>query len=150
MDLIKNAEVYQTFPVALGSGEKGPKSQRGDRKTPQGHYQVSDKRTQSQFHLFIEISYPNKEDQRRAELLGVDPGDNIGIHGMPNDMGAYFEEKNWPKFIVNWIRSIQDSEKLAALINRFNWTAGCIAVSNDQIEKIDKEVSIGTPVIIVP
>jgi murein L,D-transpeptidase YafK len=116
----------QTYRVSLGS-TSGPKEQVGDRKTPEGLYVIDAKNSASQFHRAFHISYPNAQDRQRAQKLGKDPGGDIEIHGQKNSLA--------------WIGS---------LARYFDWTAGCIALSNNEIDAIWSIVPIGTPVLIEP
>ena len=116
----------QSYKVSLGSGS-GPKQQAGDRKTPEGLYVVDAKNASSKFHHAFHLSYPNVQDVARAKKLGVDPGGDIEIHGQMNSL--------------TW---------LGPMARHFNWTAGCIALTNDEIDAIWPIVPIGTPVEIEP
>lgn len=110
----------QSFDVSLGFSPVGHKSREGDGKTPVGSYVIDRKNPQSQFHLSLGISYPNEEDVRSARSRGVDPGGDIFIHGQPN-------------------RS-RDRQK------RGDWTYGCIAVTNEEMDLLFNAVSVGTPI----
>jgi len=116
----------QAYKVSLGS-TSGPKQQAGDRKTPEGSYMIDRKIEQSQFHRAFHISYPSPQDRERAQKLHQDPGGDIEIHGQRNSLG--------------WIGS---------LARHFDWTAGCIALTNDEIDAIWPLVPVGTPIEIDP
>jgi murein L,D-transpeptidase YafK len=116
----------QSYRVSLGSGS-GPKQQAGDRRTPEGLYVIDAKNPTSRFHRAFHISYPNAQDRQRAQKLGKDPGGNIEIHGQLNSLA--------------W---------LGTLSRHFDWTAGCIALTNDEIDEIRPIVQVGTPVEIRP
>jgi murein L,D-transpeptidase YafK len=127
LTLLRHGRVLKTYKVALGSDPVGPKTREGDGKTPEGQYRISEKNEHSQFHLSLRISYPNEADRQRAKKLGVNPGGDIFIHGLPPQwawLGAAHREKDW--------------------------TAGCIAVTNAEIEEIWASVPVGTPVEIKP
>ncbi len=128
MHLMQNGKVLKTYYVALGGNPVGHKRQRGDRRTPEGEYIIDLRRPESRFSLALRISYPGPADRQYAALRGVDPGDDIYIHGEP--AGG-----------VNPAR-------LAAL--GADWTDGCIAVSNAQMREIWAMVRVGTPVEIRP
>jgi len=118
--------INKRFPVAeyqidLGFDPLGHKQAEGDGRTPEGIYWVDRKNPRSSFHLSVGINYPNAQDIAKAEAMGVDPGGDIFIHGRPN--GA---------------RDEGDPD----------WTAGCIAVTNAEIEQIFVSVALGTPVTI--
>jgi murein L,D-transpeptidase YafK len=116
----------QSYKVSLGSSS-GPKQQAGDRKTPEGVYVVDAKNSASKFHHAFHLSYPNSADGPRAQKLGKDPGGDIEIHGQMNSLA--------------WIGS---------LARHFDWTAGCIALTNDEIDTIWPLVPVGTQVQIEP
>lgn len=119
--------VLKTYKIALGSNSVGPKTRQGDHRTPEGVYRIDSRNAHSRYHLALHVSYPSKEDLARAQKLGVSPGGDIMIHGLP-DAYAY----------------------LGALHTKYDWTDGCIAVSNPEIEEIWKLVPIGTPIEIKP
>ncbi|MFP3980204.1 MAG: murein L,D-transpeptidase family protein [Desulfobacterales bacterium] len=125
--LIKNEKVIGKYSVAFGGNPKGHKKQEGDERTPEGEYVLDYKQEDSDSYKSIHISYPDKQDKKRAEEAGVDPGGFIMIHGQNNGFG-------W----LSW------------LTQRFNWTEGCIAVSNGDMDEIWKAVDPGTPIEIKP
>ena len=127
MTLYSGDKVVQQYKVALGRGSKGPKERQGDHKTPEGRYVIDSKNDHSRFHMALRISYPNAADRVRAAKNHVDPGGMIEIHGLP----SYFA----------FVGSLQSS---------IDWTDGCIAVSNAEIEEIWKMVQVGTKVDILP
>jgi murein L,D-transpeptidase YafK len=127
MTLTRGGEMLKTYRIALGSSPVGDKEKQGDGRTPEGRYRISLKNPQSQFHLSLKISYPDRADREAARRAGVDPGGDIFIHGTPGTSGA-------PD----------------ALVLRRDWTLGCIAVSNDEIEEIWRLVDVGTKVEIRP
>jgi murein L,D-transpeptidase YafK len=125
--LLRQGQVLKTYKVALGTEPQGPKTQRGDNRTPEGVYTIDSRNAHSQFHLSLHISYPNTEDRARASKLGVNPGGDIFIHGLP------------PAFAY-----------LGPLHRQRDWTLGCIAVTDSEIEEIWSMVPIGTTVEIKP
>jgi murein L,D-transpeptidase YafK len=127
MTLLSGSKVLKTYKVSLGSVPVGPKRIEGDHKTPEGSYVIDAKNAHSQFHLSLHISYPSPADQQRARSLGARPGGAIMIHGLARPF-AY----------------------LGPLHRQTDWTDGCIAVTNGEIEEIWKMVSIGTRVEIRP
>jgi hypothetical protein len=127
MTLMSGGNVLKTYKVALSAHSVGPKERVGDDKTPEGLYTVDWKNAQSKFHLALHISYPNAADRERAKKHGVDPGGEIEIHGL----GAKF----------GWV---------GALHRQTDWTAGCIAVTNEGIDEIWRLVPVGTIVEIRP
>jgi murein L,D-transpeptidase YafK len=125
--LIAGNKILHSFPVVFGANPKGHKVREGDERTPEGNYILDYKNGNSSFYKSIHISYPNKRDKARAAALGVPPGGDIMIHGQRNDLA--------------W---------LAPITERFNWTDGCIAVRNQEMDIIWSAVEVGTPIIINP
>lgn len=125
--LMNEGHVFARYPIALGSNPLGHKRKRGDGRTPEGRYVLDWRNDESSFYRSIHISYPAPRDRRRAATKGVDPGDAIMIHGLPDKyrwMGPH--------------HTVAD------------WTNGCIAVTNAQIDRIWKRVPDGTPILIHP
>ena len=104
-----------------------PKTYKGDNRTPEGFYTIDGRNPGSHYHRSIHVSYPNAQDRARAKKLGKDPGGDIFIHGLPNGQG--------------WIGK-------AHVLH--DWTLGCIAVTDEEIEEIWKLVPNGTVVEIRP
>lgn len=125
--LISNGEVIKTYKIALGGNPNGPKERQGDNKTPEGTYFIDSRNKDSQYRLSLRISYPNERDQKRAKDLGVSPGGDIMIHGIKNGL--------------SWVG---DSHA------EVDWTKGCIAVTDEEIEEIEKLAPVGTTVEIRP
>ena len=127
MFLLSNGKSFKEYHVVFGENPKGHKQQEGDERTPEGKYVLDYKKEDSSFYKAIHISYPNEEDKKKAEELGVSPGGLIMIHGQKNGFG--------------W---------LSSLAQNFNWTNGCIAVTNTEMDEIWKSVKIGTTIEIQP
>ena len=127
MILLRDGKPLKTYKVALSTVPVGAKEREGDHKVPEGPYIVDAKNPHSQFHLALHVSYPNAADRERARKLGVRPGGNIEIHGL----GSKFA----------WVGSLH---------RQVDWTDGCIAVNNSEINEIWPLVSVGTPVEIRP
>ncbi len=125
MQLLKDGEVLREYKVSLGANPKGPKTRRGDGKTPEGEYVIEGRIANSAFHRALRISYPNIWDLFRAYERGVKPGGNVMIHGLPKGINNKYRMKP-------------------------DWTKGCIAVSNEEIEEIWELVPDGTPIEIRP
>lgn len=125
--LLRGSQPVKTYQVALGSAPKGPKRFEGDQRTPEGVYAIDFRNADSGFHRALRISYPNEADRVRALEAGVDPGGQIMIHGLKNGQG--------------WL----GRRHLGG-----DWTDGCIAVTNEEIEEIWSLVELGTPVEIRP
>lgn len=127
LTLYSDGYAVRTYRVALGKQPAGDKVSRGDGKTPEGVYHVDFKNPQSKYHMALHISYPDVAHARRAAALGVSPGGDIMIHGLPD---AY--------------------AKIGALHRQQDWTEGCVAVTDAEIEEIFRAVPDGTPILIVP
>lgn len=127
MSLLSGPEVLKNYTVALGGQPVGAKDRQGDHKTPEGIYSVDGKIPTSQFHKALHLSYPSDADRERARKLGVSPGGDVEIHGLGAKWG--------------WIGS---RHRLT------DWTDGCIAVTNEEIDEIYPLVRIGTMVEIRP
>ncbi len=127
MLLMKNGTVLKKYRVAIGRNPVGPKIRLGDGRTPEGAYILDRRNPNSRFHRSIHISYPNADDLERARENGVAPGRAIMIHGLPKDY-----------------------EDVGELHTVTNWTRGCIAVTNAEIDEIWSLVADGTPIEIKP
>ena len=125
MYLLHNDKVLKSYDIALGFAPVGHKQFEGDGKTPEGQYFISHKNPDSQYHLSLGISYPNPTDIAFAKAEGKSPGGDIFIHGQPN--------------------ALPDGLKVKG-----DWTAGCIALTNPEIEEIFANAAIGTEVEIRP
>ncbi|MGO2278489.1 MULTISPECIES: L,D-transpeptidase family protein [unclassified Psychrobacter] len=126
LQLMSHGKVIRSYRIALGDSPAGHKQQEGDQRTPVGVYTLDYKNENSIAHRSIHISYPNTEDKARATSLGVSPGGDIMIHGQMNGFGH-----------LGWLNQQRD------------WTDGCIAVTNDEMDTIMAAVTIGTPIEIV-
>lgn len=120
--LVRERMALAGFPIRLGFQPVGHKQAEGDGRTPEGLYFIDRKNPNSSFHLSLGLDYPNEQDIARAETLGVDPGGDIFIHGLPSTPYDATDP---------------------------DWTAGCIAVRNREIEEIYGRVPVGTPVMIL-
>jgi murein L,D-transpeptidase YafK len=127
LTLFRQGKPTKTYRVALGRRPVGKKTKEGDCRTPEGCYIIDYCNADSRFHRALHISYPNEEDKRQAALRGVSPGCDIMIHGLMNGMG--------------WIGKRH--------LKR-DWTQGCIAVTNKEMDEIWRMASVGTKVEIVP
>ncbi len=121
MYLLQGGQVLRTYHVALGAHPQGHKQREGDERTPEGRYVLDYKKEDSSFHRAMHISYPNEADKLSARQRGESPGGFIMVHGQPAKLG--------------W---------LSLLTQRFNWTDGCIALSNEEMDEIMALVDVGT------
>lgn len=127
MNAYSQGKLMKTYNISIGQNPKGDKEFEGDKKTPEGEYTINDKNPLSAFHKNLGISYPNNLDIAAAKIKKLRPGGEIKIHGLKNGIG----------FIGKFHR-ITD------------WTAGCIAVTDQEIDELYENVEIGTPIIIKP
>ncbi len=125
--LIANGKTLKTYGVALGGSPNGPKTREGDHKTPEGMYFLDRRNPKSRFYRSIHVSYPDAKDRARAQQLGVPPGGDIMIHGLPNGY-----------------RWVGNAHRL------HDWTDGCIAVTDKEMDEIWRAVPDGTPIEIRP
>lgn len=127
LTLIKSGVNVARYQIALGRNPVGDKERRGDMRTPEGLYTIDARVERSKYHLALRISYPSADDIDHANSLGVSPGGDIMIHGLPNGRGS-----------------------VGAAHREFDWTEGCIAVTNEEIEEIWRAVPLGTVIEIRP
>jgi len=127
MLLLRGDRILRDYPVALGRSPRGPKRRNGDGRTPEGRYVLDSRSQSSRFHRSIHISYPNQGDLEFARRAGIAPGGNVMIHGLPNG-GSWVGEEH----------------------RGFDWTNGCIGVTDDEMEEIWELVDDGTPIEIRP
>lgn len=127
LTLFANDKAIRTYSVALGRSPVGPKLTKGDHRTPEGTYMIDARNPDSRYHLSLHISYPNEIDREVAAMAGVVSGGSIMIHGTG-------EEYEW----MGRFHTVND------------WTDGCIAVTNEEIEEIWQLVPDGTPIKIRP
>ena len=127
LTVYSNGEALKTYTISLGEMPIGKKEFEGDNKTPEGIYTINDRNPNSDYHLNLAVSYPNELDSLHAKQFGKSAGGEIKIHGLPNGYG----------FIGKF--------------HRFkDWTAGCIALTNPEIEELFYNVPMGTEIQIVP
>ncbi len=127
LDLFHGTELIRTYSVSLGRTPTGPKQQAGDGRTPEGTYRLDYRKADSSFHRALHISYPSPADVASATARGVGAGGLVMIHGMRNHFG----------WIGRGHRAI-------------DWTDGCVAVTDREIEEIWRIVPDGTPITIQP
>lgn len=113
LTLLRQGVALAQYQIALGGAPEGHKTREGDQRTPEGIYQLDWRNPNSVAHLSLHVSYPDAADRAAAEAEGVDPGGNIMIHGLPNGWGF-----------------------LGGLHRRFDWTDGCIGVTNEEMRDI--------------
>ena len=120
MTLLRDGRIVKSYRILLGDAPAGHKRQQGDERTPEGRYRITFRNDKSRFHLSLRVPYPNEADRRQARARGVDPGGDIMIHG--GTPPGYSRD----------------------------WTDGCIALSDAQIEEVWRLVPVGTPITISP
>lgn len=127
MLVFNNGSLVKTYSVSLGPSPEGDKEYEGDGKTPEGLYFINGKNPNSIYHKNLGVSYPNAEDIAHATAIGKHTGGDIKIHGLPQGYEGFRR-----KYLAK------------------DWTAGCIAVSNKEIDELYEAVKIGTPLLITP
>lgn len=125
MYLIKEGEIVKSFKIALGANPQGYKQQEGDEKTPEGTYVLDYKNEKSSFYRSMHISYPNAVDIENAKKAGVNPGGQIMVHGQKNGFSG-----------------------LSFLSQNFDWTNGCIAITNAEMDEFMSLVDVNTKISI--
>ena len=125
LTVFRNGSALRSYDIALGFAPDGDKTVEGDGKTPEGTFTINRRNSNSAYHLSLGIDYPQADDIARASAAGASPGGDIFFHGQPNGL-----------------------ERPAVLPG--DWTAGCIALANNQIEELWRITPIGTKVIILP
>ena len=127
LQLLSHGTVIKSYKVALGGDPIGPKARQGDHKTPEGIYVLDSRNAHSQFYKSIHISYPTAQQRASARKQGFSPGGDVFVHGLPNGYG-----------FVGASHRLKD------------WTDGCIAVTNEELDEIWRAVPDGTPIEIRP
>lgn len=127
LELVRRGEILARYSISLGPAPTGRKEREGDGRSPEGTYALDSRNPASAFHLALHVSYPNDTDRHRAAEKLWNPGGMIMVHGLPNRLPF-----------------------LGRLHRLLDWTNGCIAVTNAEIEQIWKAVDNGTPIEIRP
>nr|WP_049763917.1 L,D-transpeptidase family protein [Shewanella halifaxensis] len=127
MTLLRQGKVFKKYRIAMGDNPVGHKLTEGDQRTPEGRYLLDYKKSDSAYYRAIHISYPNDEDRLRADALGISPGGQIMIHGENPNSSLSPEEAQM-----------------------YNWTDGCIAVTNAEMDELWRAIDEGTPIEIWP
>ena len=127
LQLLSQGKVIKTYKVALGADPVGPKTRQGDHKTPEGEYVLDSRNAHSKYYRSIHISYPSARDRAAARQTGRSPGGDVFVHGLPNGYGY-----------VGAAHHLKD------------WTDGCVAVTNQEMDEIWLAVADGTPIEIRP
>lgn len=127
LTLFYHGEIVRTYDVALGKNPVGDKIGRGDGRTPEGLYYIEGRNPQSKYHLALRISYPDASHRVAAAKRGLAPGGDIMIHGLPKAFAT-----------------------VGALHRQQDWTEGCVAVTNEEIEEIWRAVPNGARILIKP
>jgi len=127
MDVYSGDQIIKTYKISLGGDPVGDKEFEGDKRTPEGQYSINDKNQNSGFHKNLGISYPSETDIQEAKKKNLQPGGDIKIHGIRNGFGF-----------------------IGRLHRMFDWTAGCVALTDDEVDELYNRVEIGTPILILP
>jgi len=127
LQLTRDGRVLKEYKIALGESPVGPKTQQGDHKTPEGQYVLDSRNSKSQFYKSLHISYPTSDQRMAARQRGLSPGGDVFVHGLPNGY-----------------RAIGAAHRLR------DWTDGCIAVTDEEMDEIWLAVPPGTPIEIRP
>lgn len=131
LELVSHDQIIRTYPMRLGFDPLGHKKQEGDGKTPEGRYSLDWRNPNSAFYKSFHISYPNEQDKAQAKARGVSPGGDVMIHGSTTS-----KIKNLPE-MMNYLP-------------QKDWTFGCIAIRNVDIDELWTLVDDHTPIIIYP
>jgi murein L,D-transpeptidase YafK len=127
LDLYRNDVLLKRYSISLGLQPVGAKQREGDRRTPEGRYHIDFRKADSGYHRALHISYPSREDRMRAAREGVAPGGAVMIHGMRNGFGWIGRAHRW-----------------------FDWTHGCVAMTNAELDELWRAVPDGTPIELRP
>jgi len=127
LSVFENGKLIKSYKISLGKVPEGAKEFEGDMKTPEGLYVINNKNPNSGYHKNLGISYPNDKDEKHAKDFGKNPGGLIKIHGIKNGYG-------W----IGRLHLLKD------------WTLGCIALTDKEIDELYEMVPIGTPIEIKP
>ena len=127
MKVYNKGELLKSYRIAIGQNANGDKEFEGDKRTPEGNYRIDGRNPNSGYHKNLAISYPSREDRAEAKRKGYSPGGDVKIHGLMNGLG----------FIGKFHRF-------------FNWTAGCIAVTDDEVDELYRAVSPNAAIVIRP
>lgn len=125
LSLMKDGKEVKSYWIALGPAPRGHKEREGDQRTPEGRYLLDYKKTNTGYYKAIHISYPSLDDMAAAKAKGVEPGGMILIHGQRNSWGD-------------------------PAVQRSNWTNGCIALLNKDMDEVYNAIEPGTPIVIYP
>jgi len=127
LTLYANGVALKSYPVALGRRPAGAKQRANDNRTPEGLYTIDSRNGVSHFHKALHVSYPSSADRARAAAAGVSAGGDIMIHGLPDGLGFLGRAQRFR-----------------------DWTAGCIALTNREVDELWRAVPAGTPIEIRP
>ncbi|MEY4903743.1 MAG: hypothetical protein RLZZ292_1558 [Bacteroidota bacterium] len=127
LQVFAQGKLVKTYEISLGLQPEGDKQFEGDNKTPEGLYRIHDKNPNSRFHKNLGVSYPNEKDLEEATALGKPVGKDIKVHGLGTFRGLLGKLHLW-----------------------VDWTAGCMAITNGEIDELYDVVAVGTPILIQP
>ena len=127
LQAFSNGKLVKIYTISLGRNPIGDKEFEGDKRTPEGLYTINDKNPNSGYHKNLGVSYPNQNDIEEANKIDKPTGGQIKIHGIRNGIGFIGKFQRW-----------------------FDWTAGCMALTNSEIDELYEHTTIGTPIEIRP
>ncbi len=127
MYLYDGNKLGKAYKISMGANPTGHKHEQGDEKTPEGKYIIDYKNDKSMAYLSMHISYPNSSDKSYATSNYRNPGGDIMIHGLPNSIKYAGKFHRW-----------------------YDWTNGCIGVTNKEMDEIWRSVKVGTEIVIKP
>ena len=127
LQAFSNGQLIKTYKISLGRNPIGDKEFEGDKRTPEGLYEINDKNPNSGYHKNLGVSYPNQKDIEQANKIDKPTGGDVKIHGIRNGIGFIGKFERW-----------------------FDWTAGCMALTNSDIDELYDHTNIGTPIEIRP
>lgn len=127
LSMYDHGQLVKSYIVALGRNPVGDKVKRGDGRTPEGLYRIEGRNPGSKYHLSLRVSYPSAADREQAARRGVTPGGDIMLHGLPKEFAT-----------------------VGALHREQDWTEGCVALTNEEIEEIWRAVPDGAWILIKP
>jgi len=129
LNLIKDDKILKTYKISLGRQPVGQKVDKDDKRTPRGYYEIRRKLWETDYHKSLILNYPTPDQKAMADVSGNNIGDHLCIHGI----------RSYLQYVPSFLQKLH---------RWIDWTAGCIALTNNEIDEIFEEVEEGTPVVI--